>query len=805
MIRSGRWSSRSRAVLVILGVVVGSACGARADDAAREFTPSTNNAGARWTYGWRPLRTGTLTLYANSGTSNGQNFWNHPTNQAAVYFNPTGAAITVPAGNFFPSLAISLFPGNAGQYSVVRWTAPVSGSFKVRARFTARNVNWAAKDVAVVSNGTVVFSAWLEPFHLGNTTSMSAVLPLTAGQTVEFAVGPADGSNAGDYVGLDATVNLEPPALGPAGPVLAFGGQRFVPCRWPGQAFESIAFDPIRRRLASEGDLSDLCGNRISDGPGEAPGLAWDQRTQTYWQITNTRVVRRWSFAGVLLDTVFTIPLTFTVPGWGLDTLESVRGIASDSNFVYVVDAGPNPGEKASNAWFKFNRTGVPVKSSKTTNLVATLDADPDALVDDIVYVPFSSPFMPGRLLIALEHSGIHAIDTEGNFVDKFLWSTQSLTPTGNATRFAGRLAAFAGLTIDPATGNLYLADNDAGDAQVWTRIANQNATSYVVGTIGSGISGVLQTPNPGCNLPLWGQIVTGPNAPSNFFGNAYRAADHAIYTFEFGEGDLWRFDARSGHGMRIGPAGVDALWGVAYDTERGVLYGSSEQAGGRRLVAIDPSTGAGMPLPNTTPYQFADLAFNSADLNLYGLDQSQAPTRLIRIDRDTGLGTVVGPTVSAMGLEYDASINKLIASSNSGRLFRITPATGVYDTLAAMPTMAGWEGLSVVPVPAAAPTVAVSFTEEPERDELRVHPNPARGISTLEFRLPRGSDVEVRVFDVAGRLLRKVASGHMASGWHRVDWDGRDASGASVPNGVYFARVEAGTHTMVSRITRMR
>src|SRR6185503_18744463 len=109
-------------------------------------------------------------------------------------------------------------------------------------------------------------------------------------------------------------------------PVLTFADHRFIPARWPGKAFESLAFDPVNRRLASAGDLSSLCGGRLSDGPGESPGLAWDLRTQTYWSITTNRVVQRWSAAGALLDTVFTLPQSFTVPGSGLDTLESVRG-----------------------------------------------------------------------------------------------------------------------------------------------------------------------------------------------------------------------------------------------------------------------------------------------------------------------------------------------------------------------------------------------------------------------------------------------------------------------------------------------
>ena len=785
------------ASLVALAVV---AAPGRAEDAAAEFTPNTNLAGAAWTYGWKPTRTGAFTLFATSGTDGvGQKFWNHPS-QAGVYHNPSGGPVSPASGVSIPGRTLTLRAGNAGQYAVLRWTARFAATYEVRARFTARSASDDGKDAAVVSGGSVLYGAWMSPAYLGNTLSMSTVLALPQGATIDFVVGPGDDGNFADWVGLDATVVALPPPVGPAGPVLVLGGQRFVPCRWPGEAFESIAFDPVNRRLASRGDLSDLCGNRISDGPGEAPGLAWDLRTQTYWQVTNDRTVRRWSAAGALLDTLFTIPPTFTVPGSGLDTLESVRGIAVDSTFVYLVDAGPDPGQIPSNAWFKFTRAGAPVKSSRSTNLHAHLDMAPDALVDDIVYSPFSSPLLPGRLLIALEHSGIQVVDTEGNFVTKFLWNDAGLTRDGS--NLQGKVPAFAGLGLDPATGNLYLVNNDTGDAQVWTRLATPGATSYVVGLVGNGPGGVLHHPNPGCNLPLWHSLTN--TGASNFFGAAYRASDHAFYTCDFSFGELWKGDARTGAGARLGHTGINSVWGVAWDTERQVLYAASQAGAGNRIFVVDPLSGASSPLPQlSTPY-VTDLAFNDVDRKLYGVDAG-AGAQLIRFDRDTGAGTVVGSTVAARGIDYDPVTGKLVAISSNGRLYRITPGTGAAETLAVLPNATAWEGLAVVPV-AANPTVSVEVAAPEGSDLLRAWPNPARGsATTVEFAMAQEGEARVRVFDVTGRTVRTLGARRFSSGVHRLEWDGRDDGGGSVAAGVYFVRVETGAHARVTRVTRMR
>jgi len=74
----------------------------------------------------------------------------------------------------------------------------------------------------------------------------------------------------------------------------------------------------------------------------------------------------------------------------------------------------------------------------------------------------------------------------------------------------------------------------------------------------------------------------------------------------------------------------------------------------------------------------------------------------------------------------------------------------------------------------------------------LRAGPNPFRGGLRVEFTIPVGEEeVDLRVFDVTGRLVRTLASGRLAPGVHRYEWDGRNGRGGSIPAGVYFVRLE--------------
>ncbi|MBZ0269093.1 FG-GAP-like repeat-containing protein, partial [bacterium] len=84
--------------------------------------------------------------------------------------------------------------------------------------------------------------------------------------------------------------------------------------------------------------------------------------------------------------------------------------------------------------------------------------------------------------------------------------------------------------------------------------------------------------------------------------------------------------------------------------------------------------------------------------------------------------------------------------------------------------------------------------------------PNPFRRGTTIRYDLPRTADVHLRIYDVAGRLVRTLERGRGASpGAYQVIWDGRNGSGRLVASGVYFYRLDAGDFRDVRKIVRIR
>lgn len=71
--------------------------------------------------------------------------------------------------------------------------------------------------------------------------------------------------------------------------------------------------------------------------------------------------------------------------------------------------------------------------------------------------------------------------------------------------------------------------------------------------------------------------------------------------------------------------------------------------------------------------------------------------------------------------------------------------------------------------------------------------PNPFRGATTIRFELPAAARVRLAITDVAGREVRTLLEGDLPAGSRSAQWDGRNAAGAPVAPGCYFARLSSG------------
>jgi flagellar hook assembly protein FlgD len=87
----------------------------------------------------------------------------------------------------------------------------------------------------------------------------------------------------------------------------------------------------------------------------------------------------------------------------------------------------------------------------------------------------------------------------------------------------------------------------------------------------------------------------------------------------------------------------------------------------------------------------------------------------------------------------------------------------------------------------------------------LGARPNPFAGRTDLHFAVASASPVRLAIYDVSGRLVRRLVDQEMPAGEHMRSWDGRGADGSRAAGGVYFVRLEVGSFRQTERIVMTR
>jgi hypothetical protein len=76
----------------------------------------------------------------------------------------------------------------------------------------------------------------------------------------------------------------------------------------------------------------------------------------------------------------------------------------------------------------------------------------------------------------------------------------------------------------------------------------------------------------------------------------------------------------------------------------------------------------------------------------------------------------------------------------------------------------------------------------------MQNYPNPFNPSTTIQFSIPFMESVDLKIYDLQGRLIRTLAQQQTHSpGVFTATWDGRDDSGQQVVSGIYFVKLQAG------------
>jgi len=180
-------------------------------DVAADFS-RTDNPNGVWRYGWSFTLGSPFILSTDPRVREGLDTWRGnraPDGNPAEYHNATGSPIILGGTALFDPGQCGLHPGPAGEYAVVRYTAPEAGEVSLASVFSGQDLFGTTTDVHVLFNGRSLFDGLVEGFGSSSAVRFDTNLTVLSGDTIDFAVGfGRNGTFFNDSTALAATITL---------------------------------------------------------------------------------------------------------------------------------------------------------------------------------------------------------------------------------------------------------------------------------------------------------------------------------------------------------------------------------------------------------------------------------------------------------------------------------------------------------------------------------------------------------------------------------------------------------------------
>jgi len=84
---------------------------------------------------------------------------------------------------------------------------------------------------------------------------------------------------------------------------------------------------------------------------------------------------------------------------------------------------------------------------------------------------------------------------------------------------------------------------------------------------------------------------------------------------------------------------------------------------------------------------------------------------------------------------------------------------------------------------------------------KLTVAPNPFSNISRICFSLSEENTINLIIYDVSGKAIRKIFSGKLQAGNHNLSWDRKDDTGNKVSSGIYLLKFETVQSRVIEKV----
>lgn len=336
-------------------------------------------------------------------------------------------------------------------------------------------------------------------------------------------------------------------------------------------------------------------------------------------------------------------------------------------------------------------------------------------------------------------------------------------------------------IEFDYANNRWFIANN--GGNNILTRSSETGALSIFApnGFAGGGPHGLEIVEDTlyacaGASLRAYnintGALVFASNLGATFLNGITHDTSGNLYITDFSGNKIYRFNTKSRKHNVFVSGGVSSPNGIIYDQENNRCVFVQWSGAIRTVSLVDSSVST---LVATSGLSSIDGITRDGAGNYYL--SSWSPTRITRYN-----STFTSPTVavgSGMGLSNPADIFYNVQTDSLG-----VPNSG--------------SGNNTTYYYFGSPTSVKEISDEPAVG-LSVVPNPSSGTSQLHYQIAKEGHVQIEVFDVSRKLVKKVVNENQSKGAHVIQFEKAD-----IPAGVYFFTLShaGGTRTQKVVIT---
>ena len=92
--------------------------------------------------------------------------------------------------------------------------------------------------------------------------------------------------------------------------------------------------------------------------------------------------------------------------------------------------------------------------------------------------------------------------------------------------------------------------------------------------------------------------------------------------------------------------------------------------------------------------------------------------------------------------------------------------------------------------------------------EEFALHqnyPNPFNPTTAIRYDLPVSGEVSIMIYDIMGREVRSLVSGHQDAGFRIANWDATNDYGQAISAGMYIYVIQAGDFRMTKKMVLLK